>query len=46
MRLSQVGGAGLLPQRHEGNTKNPPPVLPDESSAPRKNILLSERQKL
>jgi hypothetical protein len=28
------------------NSKNPPPVLPDESSAPGKNIVLSEIEKL
>jgi hypothetical protein len=38
---------GLLPLRHDGqNTKNPPSVLPDMSSPSRKNIVLSERQKL
>jgi hypothetical protein len=38
---------GVLLARHDGqNSKNPPPVLPGESSARRKNILLSERQKL
>jgi hypothetical protein len=32
---------------HDGqNSKIPPPVLPDESSASRKNISLSERQNL
>jgi hypothetical protein len=38
----------VLPPRHDGqqNIKNPPPVLPDESSTRRKNILLSETQKL
>src|ERR1700685_2421532 len=38
-------GAGMLRLRHDGH-QNPPPVLPDESSVPRKNICLSERQKL
>src|SRR5581483_8052151 len=39
--------APLLPIQHDRqNTKTPPPVLPDESSAPRKNIYLSESKKL
>jgi hypothetical protein len=36
----------VLPLRHDGQTKSPPGVLPDESSSWRKNIPLSERQNL
>src|SRR5689334_7567565 len=38
-----VQAAPLSPIQRDGqNTKKPPPVLPDESSLPRKNIVLSE----
>jgi hypothetical protein len=37
----------VLPLQHDGQlAKNTPPVLPDASSLPRKNIPLSETQKL
>jgi hypothetical protein len=37
----------VLPPPHDGqNIKNPPPVLPDESSSLCKNISLSERKNL
>jgi hypothetical protein len=40
-------GLGSVPPRHDGqDVKMTPPVLPDESSVRRENILLSERQKL
>jgi hypothetical protein len=38
--------AGALPWPRRAKHQNPPPVLPDESIAARKNISISERKKL
>jgi hypothetical protein len=44
--MSEQDGAARVGRRlaATGNSKNPPPVLPDGSSASDKNIFLSEKQ--